>query len=158
MGESIEESAPTQFSQHDPQCSQQKLQQRVLVAAAAATALHRATVLHRVAALHRATVLQRAQVLHRAAVLQSVAASLSLGFSLTHKKCSPQNDNGGGLRGPKVGWVGLVQNTPPPSCEHCLTVSSGVVGELDCSSRMCVKLAAAASAVAAVFDGEGLVG
>ena len=45
-----------------------------------------------------------------------------LGFNLVHKKCSPQNyKRGGGSRcvksrvgGSKVGWVGLVQNSPPP--------------------------------------------
>ena len=34
-----------------------------------------------------------------------------LGFNLVCKKCSPQNCKRGG--GAKVGWVGLVQNTPP---------------------------------------------
>ena len=44
-----------------------------------------------------------------------------LGFNLVHKKCSPQNCKRGGgsgwvkswVGGSKVGWVGLVQNTPP---------------------------------------------
>ena len=35
--------------------------------------------------------------------------------NLVHRKCPPQNyKRGGGLGGSKVGWVGLVQNTPPP--------------------------------------------
>ena len=45
-----------------------------------------------------------------------------LGFNLVHKKCSPQiYKRGGGsgwvksrVGGSKVGWVGLVQNTPTP--------------------------------------------
>ena len=50
-----------------------------------------------------------------------------LGFNLVCKKCSPQNYKGGGsgwvksrVGGSKVGWVGLVQNTPPPSYKRSL--------------------------------------
>ena len=44
-----------------------------------------------------------------------------LGFTLTQKKnLCPTEIKEGGLGGFKVGWVGLIQNNPPPSYERGL--------------------------------------
>ena len=60
-----------------------------------------------------------------------------LGFNLVCKKCSPQNYKGGGsgwvqsrVGGSKVGWVGLVQNTPPPSYKRSLVLMSVMRGPI----------------------------
>ena len=56
-----------------------------------------------------------------------------LGFNLTYKKCSPQNSKRGrGLAGSQVGWVGLVQNTPPP----LISIACSSLLLLQCSQEL----------------------